>query len=188
MARNHSRSRDRRRGAGRHDAGGRARHDGPATGRAGAGDGTRSGADAQVLAAGGIVWRLGLVADPSGAVGKAVEVVLIHRPHQDDWTFPKGKLDPGESFEDAARREVEEETGLRCELGDELPSIRYADGKGRSKLVRYWAMEVRGGGPWAPNDEVDRRRWVTVPEAAELLTYPHDGELLASFAATHGPA
>jgi 8-oxo-dGTP pyrophosphatase MutT (NUDIX family) len=134
-----------------------------------------------VRAAGGLVWRSAVVADPSGATDTSVEVVLIHRPRYDDWSFPKGKLDRGESWADAAVREVEEETGLRCELGDELEPARYIDGKGRLKEVRYWTMRAVGLTTWAPNDEVDRRRWVPVGEAAELLTYEHDRELLATF-------
>ena len=136
----------------------------------------------EVRAAGGLVWRSAVVADASGATGSSVEVVLIHRPRYDDWSFPKGKLDRGESWAEAAVREVEEETGLRCELGDELPPARYIDGKGRLKEVRYWIMRAVGLTSWAPNDEVDRRRWVPVEEAAELLTYEHDRVLLDVFA------
>jgi 8-oxo-dGTP diphosphatase len=135
-----------------------------------------------VRAAGGLVWRSAVVADPSGTTGSSVEVVLIHRPRYDDWSFPKGKLDRGESWAEAAVREVEEETGLRCELGDELPPARYIDGKGRLKEVRYWIMRAVGLTSWAPNHEVDRRRWVAVEEAAELLTYEHDRVLLDAFA------
>ena len=134
---------------------------------------------AQVSAAGGVVWRHAVIADPAGATEDTFEVVLIHRPRQDDWSFPKGKLDRGESFEHAARREVEEETGLVCELGAELPPARYVDGKGRDKIVRYWVMRVVGVVDWAPNHEVDRRRWVTVDDAAQMLTYEHDRLLLA---------
>jgi 8-oxo-dGTP diphosphatase len=139
-----------------------------------------------VRAAGGLVWRSAVVGDPSGATADGVEVVLIHRPRYDDWSFPKGKLDRGESWEDAARREVEEETGLRCELGEELPPARYVDGKGRLKEVRYWVMRPVGAGPWSPNDEVDRRRWVPLPEAAERLTYEHDRRMIDAFAETFG--
>lgn len=135
-----------------------------------------------VRAAGGLVWRPAIVADSSGATDDGVEVVVIHRPRHDDWSFPKGKLDRRESWEDAARREVEEETGLQCELGDELPATRYRDSKGRLKEVRYWAMRAVGIRPWSPNREVDRRRWVPVDEAAELLTYEHDRRLLDAFA------
>jgi 8-oxo-dGTP diphosphatase len=144
------------------------------------------GSKPDVRAAGGLVWRPAVIGDPSGATDLGVEVVLIHRPRYDDWSFPKGKLDRGESWEDAARREVEEETGLRCELGEELPPARYLDSKGRHKLVRYWAMRAVGIGPWSPNREVDRRRWVPLGEAAELLTYEHDRRLLDAFAEAYG--
>ena len=123
-----------------------------------------------VEAAGGVVVR-------DGEAG--TEVCLVHRPRYDDWTFPKGKLDPGESFEEAALREVEEETGLRCTLESELPSTEYRDHKDRDKIVRYWQMEVDEDPGFAPNDEVDELRWLPMAEAAELLTYEHDGGLLA---------
>ena len=122
-----------------------------------------------VEAAGGVVVR-------DGAAG--TEVCLVHRPRYDDWTFPKGKLDPGESSEDAALREVEEETGLRCTLEAELPSTEYRDNKDRDKVVRYWQMEVHEDPGFVPNDEVDELRWLPMAEAAELLTYERDRELL----------
>ena len=120
--------------------------------------------NAEVLAAGGIVVRDRLVA-------------VIHRPKYDDWSFPKGKLDPGESFEDAALREVEEETGLRCSLGRELPSTEYRDSKGRPKLVRYWEMTPVAG-EFTPTNEVDELRWLGPAGALDLLTYRRDQELL----------
>jgi 8-oxo-dGTP diphosphatase len=132
----------------------------------------------EVRAAGGLVWRATFVADDGDEPRAGVEIVVVHRPRYDDWSFPKGKLDKGESFEEAAVREVAEETGLVCELGDELPSTWYVDGKGRLKLVRYWAMRVTGIEPWSANDEIDRRRWVTLDEAAATLTYDHDRVLL----------
>jgi 8-oxo-dGTP diphosphatase len=104
------------------------------------------------------------------------QVAIVHRPKYDDWTFPKGKLDPGESFEEAALREVEEETGLVCELGEELPSTTYTDNRGRDKVVRYWAMTPVAG-EFDPNDEVDELRWVTPDEARERLTYDRDRRL-----------
>ena len=130
-----------------------------------------------VRAAGGLVWRSAVVADSSGTTGSSVEVVMIHRPRYDDWSFPKGKLDRGESWAEAAVREVEEETGLRCELGDELSSTTYHDRHGREKLVRYWEMTPVEG-DFTANDEVDELRWVTRDEARGLLTYERDAELL----------
>jgi 8-oxo-dGTP diphosphatase len=118
------------------------------------------------------------MADEHGETRPGVEIVLVHRPRYDDWSFPKGKLHRGESFEQAALREVAEETGLLCELGPELPSTEYVDGKGRLKLVRYWAMRVVGTVAWVPNDEIDVRRWVTLDDAVAMLTYAHDRLLL----------
>ena len=89
---------------------------------------------AEVKASGGVVWR-------RGAHGEGVELVVVHRPRYDDWSLPKGKLDPGETWEQAALREVDEEVGLRCRLGEELPAVSYTDHKGRAKAVRYWLME-----------------------------------------------
>lgn len=124
-----------------------------------------------IEAAGGVVWKV--------TAKGVVRVLLVHRPRYDDWSFPKGKLDPGESHRQAARREVEEETGLRCRIGDELPEARYADRKGRPKRVRYWSMEPVEG-EFVANDEVDEVRWLPVDEAAELLSYPHDRTVLAA--------
>ncbi|MGH9230783.1 MAG: NUDIX hydrolase [Acidimicrobiales bacterium] len=135
-------------------------------------------------AAGGVVWRAVTVADEAGATRPSGEIVLVHRPRYDDWSFPKGKLNRGEAWRRAAVREVSEETGLVCEAGEELPSTTYVDGKGRTKLVRYWMMRVVASKPWAPNDEVDQRRWVPIDEADRLLTYTHDREMLARLAGT----
>jgi 8-oxo-dGTP diphosphatase len=103
---------------------------------------------------------------------------VIHRPRYDDWTLPKGKLDPGETFEQAALREVAEEIGVHGALGAELTPSEYTDHKGRSKLVRYWLMDIDVVPPFAPNDEVDDVRWLPVDEARSLLTYPRDKGLL----------
>jgi 8-oxo-dGTP diphosphatase len=125
---------------------------------------------------------VGAVSDRVDAAGGVVErdgrVLLVHRPRYDDWTFPKGKLDPGESFEDAALREVEEETGVRCTLGRELPPTSY-EVNGRPKLVRYWLMSPDAELDFAPNDETDDIRWVTPDEARALLTYDRDRDVLA---------
>jgi 8-oxo-dGTP diphosphatase len=118
----------------------------------------------RIEAAGGVVVRDGRVA-------------LVHRPRYDDWTLPKGKLDPGESFEQAALREVEEETGLRARLVRELPPTSY-DVSGRPKIVRYWLMEVDDATPFVPNDETDELRWVALDEALRLLTYERDRDVL----------
>ena len=127
-----------------------------------------SGDDPDVSAAGGVVIR--------NEDGETL-VAVIHRPKYMDWSLPKGKLEKGESFEEAALREVHEETGFRCELLDELPPVSYLDRKARSKLVRYWLM-VPGDGSFEPHDEVDELRWLTEAEASELLTYDHDRELV----------
>jgi 8-oxo-dGTP diphosphatase len=129
--------------------------------------------DGSVRAAGGIVVRT--------AVGGEAEVLLVHRPRYDDWSWPKGKCDPGESYEDCARREVEEETGIAADLGEPLPDVRYRDQKDRPKLVRYWVMRPRSEpGPFEPNDEVDEVAWLPVAAASERLTYDHDRDLLVT--------
>ena len=118
-----------------------------------------------------------LVRAAGGVVVRGARVLLVHRPRYDDWTFPKGKADPGESDEDCALREVWEETGLRCELGAELPSTRYEDSQGRPKRVRWWRMTPVVGA-FTPTDEVDEIRWLTREEAAELLSYDRDQTVL----------
>lgn len=111
----------------------------------------------------------------------ALEVLLVHRPRYDDWTLPKGKLHRGESHEEGALREVEEETGLRCELGRELPSSHYRDQKGRAKVVRYWTMRPLDGA-FQPDEEVDDARWLPLADADAELTYDRDREILHAFA------
>jgi 8-oxo-dGTP diphosphatase len=102
-------------------------------------------------------------------------VLVVHRPRYDDWSLPKGKLRLGESWETAALREVEEETGLVCELGEFLGSTQYG-----LKEVRYFRMTADGE-PAAQN-EVDEVRWLPIAEAASLLTYERDVELVSRLA------
>ncbi|HSL58755.1 MAG TPA: NUDIX hydrolase [Acidimicrobiales bacterium] len=126
-----------------------------------------------VRAAGAVVWRRG---------ADGVEVLVVHRPRYDDWSLPKGKLDPGETDEQAAVREVHEETGLRGSLGPELAASAYIDHQGRPKTVRYWAMEVSDGA-FTPSDEVDEVAWLAVGAARARVSYARDVEVIDSFAA-----
>jgi len=119
----------------------------------------------EVRAAGGLVVRDG-------------KVVVVHRPKYDDWSLPKGKLDPGEGWEDAAVREVEEETGVRARIVAELAPSRYRDRKGRPKTVRWYRMDVVDAGTFEPDAEVDELRWLAPEEARGLVSYAHDRALL----------
>ncbi len=114
--------------------------------------------------------RLGRAA--GGVIVRDGKVLLVHRPRYDDWSLPKGKLKLGESWEDAALREVQEETGLRCELGEHVGTTRYG-----LKEVRYFRMSASGE-PEARN-EVDEVRWVPLADAPVLLSYERDVELLS---------
>ena len=125
-----------------------------------------SGVARTTEAAGGVVEQDGLIA-------------VVHRPRYDDWSLPKGKLDKNESAERAALREVEEETGLSCQLVEELEPVSYTDNRGRPKNVRYWRMKVLSG-EFEVNDEVDELRWLSKADALELLSYEHDRELVAA--------
>ncbi len=121
-----------------------------------------------IRAAGGVVYRIAELGP---------EVAVVHRPAYDDWTLPKGKLQPGEGEEQAALREVEEETGYRCRLERPLGVARYRDSMGRDKIARYWVMQVIEG-TFRPSREIDEMRWLPVEEAADLLTNPRDRELV----------
>jgi len=123
-----------------------------------------------IRAAGGVVVR-----DENGVR----EVVVVHRPAYDDWTLPKGKARKGESDEDCAVREVEEETGLRCMRDRELASTAYLDSRDREKVVRYWLMRPTSG-TLSPTDEVDEARWVPWDEADDLPSYDRDRDVLRS--------
>lgn len=121
-----------------------------------------------VFAAGGLVRR---------RHGQATELVVVFRSQYGDWTLPKGKLEPGETAEQAALREVREETGLECRLLRPLPAHEYVDNRGRRKSVTYWVMEPVSGELGAQN-EVDEARWAPVDEALRLLTHQADRELV----------
>lgn len=103
--------------------------------------------------------------------------LLVHRPAYDDWTFPKGKLDNGERFRDAALREVKEETGLVCRVLGKLSPVHYVTPSGNPKQVRYWLMEVESG-RFSRNDEVDAVTWLKRAQAMSLLTHIHDQSVL----------
>jgi 8-oxo-dGTP pyrophosphatase MutT (NUDIX family) len=123
-----------------------------------------------VRAGGGVVWRRG---------ENGPEVLLIHRPRYMDWSLPKGKVKSGESDEEAAVRELEEEIGVRAELGPELPSTRYLDAKGRDKVVRYWAVELPPGAEPFAGDGVSEVRWLPLAEVTEQLSRDRDREVVA---------
>lgn len=128
----------------------------------------------RVRAAGGVVTR---------SMRATLEVLLVHRPRDDDWSLPKGKAEPGETDEECARREVAEETGLHCLVVEAIGDSTYVDRFGRPKVVRYWTMDVIGG-TFAPGDEVDRIEWLPLHEAIARVTYRRDAEILGSLPTT----
>ena len=122
---------------------------------------------------------------------KSPEILLIHRPKYDDWSFPKGKVDPGEHVVSAAVREVAEETGFDVRLSKPLPWQYYSvfpGGREKIKRVQYWSGILIGGDDldgFRPNSEVDELRWVSPEKAHKLLTYPHDRRTLDDFLLLH---
>jgi 8-oxo-dGTP diphosphatase len=125
-----------------------------------------------ILAAGAVLWRYAAASD-------ATEVALVHRPRYDDWSLPKGKVDPGETEPVTAVREVEEETGYAAKLGRRLASVSYPVDQG-TKNVRYWTARALGG-DFVPGDEVDQLIWLPVADAMKRLQYPHDRKVLRRF-------
>lgn len=138
-----------------------------------------------ILGAGVLCWR----PTRSGA-----EILLVHRPSHHDWSFPKGKLDPGEILPTTARRELWEETGVHTALGPLAGRTDYLVGGGKPKRVRYWSALIsdeqweRAQDEFEPSKEVAERRWMSLDEAAGKLTYDHDRELLAGFVRSLDPA
>lgn len=127
---------------------------------------------ATVIAAGGVVWR-----ERRGIR----EVLLVHRPRYDDWSLPKGKLTQHEHVLLAARREIEEETGVQVVLGAPLGVQRYPirkNGSTTQKLVHYWSAAATGGRDFQPNDEVDEIDWLPVDKARSRLSYPRDVDIV----------
>jgi len=128
----------------------------------------------EIRAAGAVLWR---------PAGSGTQVALVHRPKYDDWSFPKGKLEPGEHVLLAAVREVAEETGLRVTLGRRLPPVRYLGGS-MPKRVDYWvATAAADTGSFVPNAEIDEVSWLAASSAAARLSYERDAETLAAFRA-----
>jgi 8-oxo-dGTP pyrophosphatase MutT (NUDIX family) len=114
--------------------------------------------------------------------GGALRIAVVHRPEHEDWSFPKGKLEEGEALEEAATREVCEETGFTCRLVRFVGHTEYIDRKGRPKVVAYWVMAPVSG-TFVPNDEVDEIRWLGLAQAGRLLSYERDRDLLAVLSA-----
>jgi 8-oxo-(d)GTP phosphatase len=127
----------------------------------------------EIFAAGAVCWR---------EVGKDLMVAIIHRGRYQDWSFPKGKVDSGETLAEAAVREIKEETGLKVKLGVPLSTVSYPIDKGKTKVVHYWATKVSdkavANSKFKPDEEVSEVVWVKADQAFEKLSYKHDRELL----------
>ncbi len=134
---------------------------------------TQSSASKIVYAAGGVLWR-------PGHRESAPEVAVIHRPRYDDWSLPKGKVDPGETEPITAVREVFEETGHPVQLGRRVTTVNYPIEQ-RTKKVQYWSARSLGGS-FAPNNEVDDLVWLAVPAALKKVSYAYDRKVLRRWA------
>lgn len=110
------------------------------------------------------------------------EVLAVHRPHRQDWSLPKGKIEPGEHLIATAVRECDEETGFSVKLGVPLEQLRYT-AMGTPKVVSYWCASIRGSEGFTPNDEIDELRWLPIEQAALQLTYEHDARIVTEAAA-----
>lgn len=122
-----------------------------------------------IVAAGAILWRI---------EKNELKVAIIHRARYDDWSWPKGKLDKGETIAQAAVREIREETGLKVTLGVRLAEINYKMPNGSDKQVHYWAANVSdktlAASKFKPSEEVAKVDWKTVAQARKLLSYEFD--------------
>jgi 8-oxo-dGTP pyrophosphatase MutT (NUDIX family) len=127
--------------------------------------------DRLIHAAGGVPWR---------RRDGRLEVLVVHRPKYDDWSFPKGKNRPGESDEDCVVREVAEETNVDVTLAEELATVFY-ESKGKPKRVRYWVVDPKNPDEARPSNEVDGLAWLEPEEASKRLTYEHDRAVIRSF-------
>jgi 8-oxo-dGTP pyrophosphatase MutT (NUDIX family) len=159
-------------GHGAHDAGDGTQDAGDGT--QDLGHGTLGVGDGVIRAFGGAIWR-----QRAGGI----EVLLVHRPAYDDWSLPKGKLDPGEGPIECALREVEEETGTTCQVGAELLTVRYDEQEKRSgrtltKEVTFYEMTPLLERERPPDDEVDAMKWLPLAEARRSCSYPTDLEVL----------
>lgn len=131
-----------------------------------------------IQAAGGLVWR---------ESARGPEVLLVHRPRYDDWSFPKGKMETGESWTEAALREVEEETGIQVDLDDFAGSMSYLV-RQRVKVVLFWNMRIRKQSVFVPNEEVDQLQWSTTDQALATLQYEFEKDLLRKVVTAKWPA
>ena len=127
---------------------------------------------ATILAAGAVLWRKG--------EKKKIEVLIIHRPKYDDWTFPKGKAEIGEPLIACAYREVLEETNIETAFGPYLGEVEYLTNDGKKK-VSFWSAKVIKEKEFNSNAEVDQLKWVEVTKVKELLTLDTDRKILEQF-------